>query len=212
MDVNECAAADRGGCDLHRSCVNETPGFHCGPCESGWGADGEKGCKQCTCSQAGGDKSCTSSSENVPSANELAGSQMIAATTLFGFQITLPDNARVTKLGALKKSDAQVNIALGLFADNGGNPGAPGMRVAVTGKVPFAGKMVSVDSRSEGTVCLRGGKYWLVAVADGDISIGSGGGAASVAVPNVSDLPTTWPGGGGSGSGQVNLFATVDHP
>jgi hypothetical protein len=207
-DVDECSMS-RGGCDAHRPCLNDTPGFHCGPCEAGWGATDAKTCQQCTCYQTGGDRACSGGRDSLPTASELAGSAAIPAATLFGFQITLPNNAHVVSFGARKKSGDAVLFQMGLFTDGGG---APATRVASTSSTTFAGTSLDLAANNESTVCLPGGSYWLVGLANGDMTLGSAGSGRSVAVSGVSQLPTTWPGNGGGGNGQVNLFVVIDRP
>ncbi|MET0390113.1 MAG: EGF domain-containing protein [Polyangiales bacterium] len=217
VDVDECTAADFSGCDPMRACVNVPGTFECGACPPGYGTAGPSGCNLCACHQQGGDKACTSMSSSLPVAatSVLAGSRTFSAGTLFGYQLSLPANARVTNFGARKKSTGEPLFSMGLYQDDAGQPGA---RVARSDAVAFTDPQLTLPARSESTDCLLAGEYWLIGYAEGALGLGQDDSAG--VVPSASARPTTgnrglplrWPGGGVTSEPILNMYVTFDQP
>ena len=216
-DINECAM-NNGGCDPMRQCINTPGGSHCGDCATGYGTSGASGCAKCACYEQGGANACASKNENTPaaSARELSGMAMIPAHTFFGYQITLPANARISSFGALKKGAGLTTIRIGLYADVSGQPSA---RMAQTAQTLITGSPLSAVAMAGVDGCLTAGTYWLIGLADDDIVIGqdTGAGVPNVRLPGgpvaTSELPANWPSGATTTSEPpLNLYVTIDHP
>jgi hypothetical protein len=216
-DIDECATSN-GGCDPMRQCINTDGSARCGDCAAGFGTSGASACVKCACYEQGGADACTSKNEAAPaaSAHALTGQASIPAHTLFGYQITLPANARVSSFGAYKKGGASITISIGLYADVNGQPAT---RMAQTAPAQFAGSPLSAAPVAGVDGCLAAGTYWLIGVSDSDLAIGqdTGAGVPSVrlGLPRLSsdELPANWPSGSTTTSEPpLNLYLTIDHP
>jgi hypothetical protein len=216
-DVNECLVSN-GGCDPMRVCVNIPGSFSCGACPVGYRQDGATACAACACFETsnGTTAACTSQTANLPAAVAApsTATALIPATTLFGFQITLPAQSSLSTLGVYNMGADAAGLRLGLYLDAAG---VPGQRVAHTGSLPNvpAGPSSAPAQYDVAGVCLGGGTYWLVGFAASDITLGQNLalGAASVSLTGYTDLPDPWPAGGTSAStGALSIWATVSYP
>jgi hypothetical protein len=140
----------------------------------------------------------------------LAGSITVPAGTLIGYQIDVPAGTQVRRFFARRVGDAGAGIRMALYSDSGN---LPGTRVAHSDRATFSGNEASATASLDSQDCVAG-KAWLVAVADGDLTLGQ----AANSVPSVqivsggSEPPASWPGGGGKSGSTLSLYVEVAHP
>jgi hypothetical protein len=99
---------------------------------------------------------------------------------------------------------------MALYSDSGN---LPATRLAHSDQLSFSGDQAAGNAILDVQECVSG-KFWLVAVADGELTLGQG----TDSVPSVltpasgSELPSTWPGGGGRNGSTLSLYVEVNHP
>jgi hypothetical protein len=210
-DVDECAR-DNGGCHPQRRCMNTVGSNTCGSCAAGWGVDGDRQCERCECFEIGGDSACRSSQDSLPrgATGSLAATATLSSGTLFGYQFDLPGGSQVRRFVARRSGGGSPGIRMALYSDSGNLPGA---RLAHSDQLSFSGDQASGNAILDVQECVSG-KFWLVAVADGELTLGQGADSVpSVLTPAAgSDLPATWPGGGGRNGSTLGLYVEVNHP
>jgi hypothetical protein len=140
----------------------------------------------------------------------LPGNITVPAGTLIGYQIDLPAGSQAKRFFARRSGSTSPGIRMALYADSGNLPGA---RLAHSDRVSFSGTEVSASATPDSQDCVSG-KAWLVAIADGDLTLGQGANT----VPSVqimasgAEPPASWQGGGGKSGSTLSLYVEVAHP
>jgi hypothetical protein len=175
---------------------------------------GDKDCERCDCYESGGDHACRASKESLPrdATASLGASTIVPSGTLVGYQFDLPSGSQVTRFVVRRNAGGSPGIRVALYSDTGNLPGS---RLAHTDLLSFSGDEASTSSATLDVRDCMAGKYWLVAVADGELTLGQGGNS----VPGVltpassgSELPASWPGGGGKSGSTLSMYVEVNHP
>jgi hypothetical protein len=194
-------------------CINSVGSSACGACSAGWGVSGDKACERCDCFESGGDHACRSSNESLPrdAVGSLGAASIVPSGTLVGYQVDLPSGSQVTRFVARLSGGESPGIRMALYSDTGN---LPGTRLAHTDRMSFSGDQAAAGAILDSRDCI-GGKYWLVAVADGELTLGQGGNSVpGVLLPAASgsELPASWPGGGGKNGSTLSMYVEVNHP